>query len=128
MRNGPAAQATVKETTVSPINEAAAKAASGADAAGRAAADTIEQVRELLFGHEKRRTEENFSAVQAEMQKSFADMRAELQHQVDALTNRILDLERTTEKRRLETVSDIGRAISDLGAAIQNMGADKTRR
>lgn len=125
MRNGPAAQTASKEA---PLKEVPTKDAARIEAREPPAAEVIDQVRELLFGHEKRRTEETFSNVQAEMQKSFADMRAELQHQVDALTNRILDLERATEKRRLETVGDIGRAISDLGAAIQNMGAEKPRR
>ncbi len=125
MRNGPAAQSAIKDAS---IKDVAKDAAVKPETREQPSADVIDQVRELLFGNEKRRTEQTFTNVQAEMQKSFADMRSELQHQVDALTNRILDLERTTEKRRLETVSDIGRAISDLGAAIQNMGADKPRR
>lgn len=119
MRNGQTAQA---------AKDVPAKPEATGPAQTLPSADTIEQVRELLFGHEKRRTEQNFSTLQAEMQKSFSDMRSELQHQVDALTNRILDLERTGEKRRLESMSDIGRAISELGASIQNMGAEKPRR
>jgi hypothetical protein len=120
MRNGPAAQAVVKEGQA---KEAALK-----DVARDQAPEVIDQVRELLFGQEKRRTEQTLASLQAEMHKSFSDMRSELQHQVDALTNRILDLERAGEKRRLEAISDIGRAISELGAAIQNMGVEKPRR
>jgi hypothetical protein len=109
-------------------NGQSSQAKDAAQPAAAPTADTIEQVRELLFGHEKRRTEQTFASLQAEMHKSFADMRSELQHQVDALTNRILDLERATEKRRLESLTDIGLALSDLGARVQNMGAEKPRK
>jgi hypothetical protein len=92
------------------------------------AEDTIDQVRELLFGHEKRRTEQNLTELRAEFAASVDDLRAEMRQQVDMLTARLIDLDKTTEKRRLESISDIGQAISDLGARIQNMGASAPKR
>jgi hypothetical protein len=90
--------------------------------------DTIEQVRELLFGHEKRKTESDLSELRAELAASVEALRAEMRQNVDMLTSRLIDLDKTTETRRLESIGDIGRAISDLGARIQNMGSDKSRR
>lgn len=92
------------------------------------AADTIEQVRELLFGQQVRRTEQTFTDVRGELKASIDELRAEMRQHVDMLSNRLMDLERTTENRRLETITEIGQAISDLGARIQGMGADAARR
>ncbi|QLP98121.1 MAG: hypothetical protein HZY79_13125 [Rhodoblastus sp.] len=102
----------------------------GKEAAAQAAAahDTIDQVRELLFGHEKRRTDQSLTELRAELAQQVDALRAEMRQQVDSLTARLIDLEKTTEQRRLDAISDIGQAISQLGAAIQNMGADKSRR
>lgn len=92
------------------------------------AGDTIEQVRELLFGQQKRRTDQELTDLRAEMAREVEHLRAEMSQHVDALTARLMDLERTSEQRRLEAVSEIGKAISQLGAAVQNMGADTSRR
>lgn len=92
------------------------------------AGDTIDQVRELLFGHEKRRTDQELTDLRAEMAREVETLRAEMAQHVEALTARLMDLDRTSEQRRLEAVSEIGKAISQLGAAVQNMGADTSRR
>ena len=104
------------------------KTAGPAPAPLAAAHDTIDQVRELLFGHEKRRTDQSLTELRAEMASEVETLRAEMRQHVDALTARLIDLEKTSEQRRLESIGDIGQAISQLGAAIQNMGADKSRR
>jgi uncharacterized coiled-coil DUF342 family protein len=93
-----------------------------------AARDTIDQVRELLFGHEKRRTDQTLTELRAEMVREIATLRGEMQEHVDSLTARLIDLDKTSEQRRLESIAEIGKAISQLGAAVQNMGADKPRR
>lgn len=100
--------------------------APAAEAAAPAVQNTIDQVRELLFGHEKRRTDQTFVDLRAEMNQQMEAMRAEMRQHVDTLTNCLIDLEHTSEKRRLASISDIGKAIADLGASIQNMGARKT--
>lgn len=93
-----------------------------------AARDTIDQVRELLFGHEKRRTDQTLTELRAEMAREIATLRGEMREHVDSLTARLIDLDKTSEQRRLESIAEIGKAISQLGAAVQNMGADKPRR
>lgn len=94
--------------------------------ATEAAQHTIDQVRELLFGHEKRRTDQTFVDLRSEMSRQIEALRAEMRQHVDTLTNCLIDLEHTSEKRRLASISDIGKAIADLGASIQTMGARKT--
>ena len=86
----------------------------------------FDQVRELLFGHEKRRTDQTFVDLRAEVSQQIEALRAEMRQHVDTLTNCLIDLEHTSEKRRLSSISDIGKAIADLGASIQTMGARKT--
>lgn len=95
---------------------------------GAAANDTIDQVRELLFGQEKRRTDQELNDLRAEMSREVEALRVQMAQHVDALTARLIDLDKTSEQRRLEAVSEIGKAISQLGAAVQNMGADTSRR
>lgn len=102
------------------------QAAAPVAAATEAAQHTIDQVRELLFGHEKRRTDQTFVDLRSEMSRQIEALRAEMRQHVDTLTNCLIDLEHTSEKRRLASISDIGKAIADLGASIQTMGAHKT--
>lgn len=96
------------------------------DGVATSAQHTIDQVRELLFGHEKRRTDQTFTDLRAEVSQQIEALRAEMRQHVDTLTNCLIDLEHTSEKRRLASISDIGKAIADLGASIQTMGAAKT--
>jgi hypothetical protein len=103
--------------------------ASPAEVRLAAAQDTIEQVRELLFGQEKRRTDQTFNEMRADMERQIEALRTEMRQHVDSLTHHLMDLEKTAETRRLDSIGQIGKAISDLGAAVQNMGAGsgKTR-
>lgn len=93
-----------------------------------AAQNTIDQVRELLFGQEKRRTDQSLTELRAELAQQVDALRAEMRDHVESLTARLIDLDKTSEQRRLESITDIGQAISKLGASIQNMGADTSRR
>jgi hypothetical protein len=94
-------------TTSSPLeNGAAAEAAS-----------VIEQVRELLFGDQRRTTEgslkgleDRVAALTATMEARFADIERRLQ-----------ELKSETDTAREESVDAIGAAIADLGSKIKGL-------
>ena len=89
-------------------------------AAERTAADeTILQVRELLFGEDKRTTERRLADLDAKIDQ----LRADMSDRLTSLENLIAQLSADTEKRRLASVRDIGAAIADIGASVQKMGA-----
>lgn len=110
------------------LEDESVEAATAAAAGAMAGSDTIDQVRELLFGADKRNTEATLAELKADLQRSVEELRRELQHQVDVLTNRLIELERDTENRRISAIADIGAAIGEIGARVQNLGAQATRR
>lgn len=125
MRNGTAQHTQPKEQPRDEARDDARGEAKSAPAETRLAAaqDTIDQVRELLFGQEKRRTDQTFNDLRLDMERQIEALRAEMRQHVDSLTHHLMDLEKTAETRRLDSIGQIGKAISDLGAAVQNMGA-----
>jgi hypothetical protein len=88
---------------------------------GAAAADPIEQVRDLLFGASKRATEDNLHAIEEKIEA----MRADFLSRVASLESRLVDLARDTERDQAASIEAIGGAIAQLGATIQNMSAHK---
>jgi hypothetical protein len=91
-------------------------------------ADTINQVRELLFGADKRATDTRFGQFDDKLEKLAADLRADLAAKFADLESRIETLARDVEHKRLTSVDDIGAAIANLGAAVRNMGASGKAR
>ncbi|MGO8740543.1 hypothetical protein [Rhodoblastus sp.] len=86
-------------------------------------ANTIDQVRELLFGADKRATDTRFAQLDDKLEKLVADLRADLAAKFADLENRIETLARDVEHKRLTSIDDIGAAIANLGATVRNMGA-----
>ena len=84
-----------------------------ADAAA-AEANTIEQVRELLFGQEKRTTDQKHRDIDDKIEALRADMLARF----SVLETRLSDTERMLDNQHNAAVDEIGMAISDLGARV----------
>ena len=83
--------------------------------------ETIFQVRELLFGDDKRWTERRTLELDAKIDA----FRAEMLDRLTSIENLIAQLSADTETRRLATVRDIGAAIADIGASVQKMGSTR---
>jgi hypothetical protein len=81
--------------------------------------NTILQVRELLFGEDKRSTERRLADLDAKIDQ----LRADMSDRLTSIENLIAQLSADTEKRRLSSVRDIGAAIAEIGASVQKMGA-----
>ncbi len=91
-------------------------------------ADTINQVRELLFGADRRATDTRLGQIDDKLEKLVSDLRADLAAKFADLESRIETLARDVEQKRLTSVDDIGAAIANLGAAVRNMGASGKAR
>lgn len=98
-------------------NENVKKMGAAADMSG--VDNTILQVRELLFGEDKRSTDRRLSDLDAKIDQ----LRADMSDRLTSIENLIAQLSADTEKRRLASVRDIGAAIADIGASVQKMGA-----
>lgn len=94
------------------VKKMSAAAAEGVD-------NTILQVRELLFGEDKRSTERRLADLDAKIDQ----LRADMSDRLTSIENLIAQLSADTEKRRLASVRDIGAAIAEIGASVQKMGA-----
>lgn len=88
---------------------------------GHGGEETILQVRELLFGEDKRTTERRLSDLDAKIDQ----LRADMSDRLTAIENMIAQLSSETEKRRMASVRDIGAAIAEIGASVQKMGATR---
>ena len=85
--------------------------------AAAAEANTIEQVRELLFGQEKRTTEQRHRDIDDRIEALRADMLARF----SMLETRLSDTERSLDNQHNAAVDEIGMAISDLGARVRKL-------
>jgi len=101
-----------------------AVAGNGVDAAHGAAA--IDQVRDLLFGGAQRSIETNLAGLRAEMQASLKELQADFSDKLATLQAKVVELEHSTEQKRLNSLKDIGGAITQLGAAISGLGSGRT--
>ncbi len=93
-----------------------------------ASADTIEQVRELLFGADKRATDSRLGDLELKLEKKIDELRADMQARFGDLEIRLLDLAKDTSARRAASIDDIGAAIANLGATIRGLGAETKAR
>ena len=98
-------------------NENVKKMGAAADMSG--VDNTILQVRELLFGEDKRSTDRRLADLDAKIDQ----LRADMSDRLTSIENLIAQLSADTEKRRLASVRDIGAAIAEIGASVQKMGA-----
>jgi uncharacterized protein YoxC len=98
------------------------------ESAGAIEPDTINQVRELLFGADKRATDARLAQIDDKFERLVSDLRADLAAKFTDLENRIETLARDVEQRRLTSIDDIGAAIANLGATVRNMGASGKAR
>lgn len=83
--------------------------------------EAIDQVRDLLFGGAQRSLENGLVGLREEMQASIKELQAEL----GAVREMVLELERGSEKKQLESHREIGAAISKLGATISELGSGR---
>jgi hypothetical protein len=83
--------------------------------------ETIDQVRDLLFGRAQRSLENRLISMREEMQASIRELQAELA----AAREMILELEQNSEKKQLDSHREIGAAISKLGATIGELGSGR---
>ncbi|MBV1707303.1 MAG: hypothetical protein KGQ37_08870 [Hyphomicrobiales bacterium] len=88
-------------------------------AAGQTAttADTIEQVRELLFGHEKRSAEQR----DHEINERINVLNADMLERIAMLESRLVETERALEAQHNTALENISAAISELGTRVGQM-------
>ena len=79
--------------------------------------DTIAQVRELLFGGEKRSTEQRFNDTDDKIEALRADMLARF----SMLESRLAETERQLDNQHNTAVEEIAAAITDLGARVRKL-------
>ena len=89
---------------------------------------TIEQVRDLLFGGAQRSIETRLVELREETKSSLAALEAKLAKELASVQEKLQQLERATEEKRLASQRDIGAAISKLGESISGLGADPSGR
>jgi len=90
--------------------------------------NTIDQVRDLLFGGAQRSIESSLAGLREEMHAAVKQLQAEFAREQAALQAKVEELRRETEEKRLASQRDIGAAISDLGATITGLGSDRAGR
>ena len=93
-----------------------------AAAQSEAERNTIDQVRELLFGETRRTTDHRLEDLNSKVDALAAEFRARF----DKVEASIAALTRDTEVRRLNGIESIGSALSDLGAHIKKLGAPRS--
>ena len=79
--------------------------------------DTIAQVRELLFGGEKRSTEQRFTDTDDKMEALRADMLSRF----SMLESRLAETERMLDNQHNAAVEEIAAAITDLGQRVRKL-------
>ena len=89
-----------------------------------ASADTIEQVRELLFGHEKRSAEQRDKEINDRLNALNADML----ERIAMLESRLVETERTLEAQHNAALENIASAISELGSRVGQMVTQRRGR
>ncbi|WP_291176449.1 hypothetical protein [Hyphomicrobium sp.] len=93
------------------------------EVAADAPANTIEQVRDLLFGEAKR---EHDSRI-AELDLSIKRMQGRIAEQLSAMETRMEAMSQTLSSRHEESLRQIGEAIVSLGHQISALGRSDGR-
>jgi hypothetical protein len=88
--------------------------------------ETIDQVRDLLFGTAQRSLESRLIGLREEMQASFDELKAEFRKELATLQAMVEELEKSSENKQLASHREIGAAISQLGATISELGSRRT--
>jgi hypothetical protein len=78
---------------------------------------TIDQVRELLFGHTQRANEKR----DQELNQTIDALRREMLEKFAAMEARMDEMAHETARRHASTVDAIGSAIADLGAHVRKL-------
>lgn len=89
------------------------------EAAAMTQADTIDQVRELLFGATKRTTEARLD----DIDRQIALLRDDINARFASLEAMLGQQGRDTDAKHNQSIDNIGQAIADLGATIRALGA-----
>lgn len=87
------------------------------------AAGAIDQVRELLFGENKRATESRLDDIERKIEQLRDDMNARFA----SLEAKLADQGRDTDTRHAASIDAIGQAIANLGASVRGMANGKPR-
>ncbi len=85
---------------------------------------TIDQVRELLFGHTQRSNEQR----DAELNQTIDTLRREMLERFAAVEARMDQMAVETERRHSTTIAAIGLAIADLGAHVSKLAEGPGRK
>ncbi len=88
--------------------------------------ETIDQVRDLLFGGAQRSIENRLVDLREEMQATFKELKAEFEKELAAVQAMVEELERNSENKQLASHKEIGAAISQLGATISELGSGRS--
>lgn len=99
-------------------------AQTGAGEAAQQVDATIDQVRDLLFGGAQRSIETRLADLREEAKSSLAALEAKFAKELASMQEKLRQLERVTEEKRLASQREIGAAISKLGESISGLGAD----
>lgn len=86
--------------------------------ANGAESETIDQVRELLFGATKRSTEARLD----DIDRQIALLRDDLAARFASLEARLAEQGRDTDAKQNRSIDNIGQAIAELGATIKALG------
>ena len=78
---------------------------------------TIDQVRELLFGHTQRNNDQKHT----EINQTIDSLRREMLERFSAVEARMDQRAVDTERRHATTIEAIGSAIADLGAHVRKL-------
>lgn len=89
-----------------------------------AADPTIEQVRELLFGHTQRSNEQRHN----ELNQAIDALRRDMLERFAAVEARMDQMALDTERRHATTVEAIGSAIADLGVYVRKLAEPPARK
>ncbi len=85
---------------------------------------TIDQVRELLFGHAQRTNEQR----DKELNQTIDALRRDMLERFASVEARMDELAHETSRRHATTVDAIGAAIADLGAHVRKLAEPPTRK
>lgn len=98
--------------------------AAGEEKMEQSPVDTINQVRELLFGDSARAIDTRTAELDARLDR----IAAEMNERFNQVERRISELQAQTEERHLAAIADIGDAIVQLGTSVRSMGAAGRKR
>jgi hypothetical protein len=94
-----------------------------ANGAGHAE-QTIDQVRELLFGEKERSNEQQHRAIEAAIEA----LRRDMLERFAMMESRMAEMDREVERRHAHAIDAIGVALTDLGAHVRKLAEPSGRK